>query len=208
MTTSELDAGEIFRSLPGVDDETNTRLHARLAAEAQRDGVLDVAYRTLDTPVGVLLLAATERGLVRVAYTAADPGDVASVLAGLAAAVSPRILRAPERLDEVSRQLDEYFAGRRRAFDVALDFRLARGFRRSVLAHLTAIGYGRTENYAQVAAAAGSPKAVRAAGTACATNPLPVVVPCHRVIRSDGSMGRYAGGENAKAALLHLEGAA
>ncbi len=211
MTASELDAGEIFRSLSGVDEETSDRLHARLAAEAQRDGVLDVAYRTLDTPVGVLLLAATERGLVRVAYTGADAGGVPGVpgvLAGLAAAVSPRILRAPERLDEVSRQLDEYFAGRRRAFDVPLDFRLARGFRRSVLAHLTGIGYGRTESYAQVAAAAGSPKAVRAAGTACATNPLPVVVPCHRVIRSDGSMGRYAGGEEAKRSLLHLEGVA
>jgi methylated-DNA-[protein]-cysteine S-methyltransferase len=205
MIASETDAGGIFRSLPGVDDEAIARLQARLAAEAQRDGVLDVAYRLLDTPVGVLLLAATERGLVRVAYTRGDDGDV---LAGLAATVSPRILRAPERLDDVSRQLDEYFAGSRQVFDVPLDFRLARGFRRSVLTHLTDIGYGHTATYAQVAAAAGSPRAVRAAGTACATNPLPVVVPCHRVIRSDGSMGRYAGGEDAKRSLLHLEGVA
>jgi methylated-DNA-[protein]-cysteine S-methyltransferase len=205
MIASETDASGIFRSLPAMDVETNTRLHARLSAEAERDGLLDVAYRMLDTPVGVLLLAATERGLVRVAYTHGDDGDV---LAGLAAAVSPRILRAPERLDDVSRQLDEYFAGSRRVFDVPLDFRLARGFRRSVLAHLTDIAYGHTASYAQVAAAAGSPRAVRAAGTACATNPLPVVVPCHRVIRSDGSMGRYAGGEEAKRSLLHLEGVA
>jgi methylated-DNA-[protein]-cysteine S-methyltransferase len=206
MIASETDAGGIFQSLPGVDDEAIARLQARLAAEAQRDGVLDVAYRLLDTPVGVLLLAATERGVVRVAYTRGDDGG--DVLAGLAAAVSPRILRAPGRLDDVSRQLDEYFAGRRRVFDVPLDFRLARGFRRSVLTHLTDIGYGHTATYAQVAAAAGSPRAVRAAGTACAANPLPVVVPCHRVIRSDGSMGRYAGGEDAKRSLLHLEGVA
>ena len=121
--------------------------------------------------------------------------------------VSPRVLRAPGRLDAVARQLDEYFAGRRRTFDVPLDFRLARGFRRAVLAHLPEIGYGRTESYAQVAAAAGSPKAVRAVGTACAKNPLPVVVPCHRVVRSDGSYGGYAGGEEAKRTLLTIEAA-
>jgi methylated-DNA-[protein]-cysteine S-methyltransferase len=131
-----------------------------------------------------------------------------AVLATLAGAVSPRILRAPARLDEVSRQLEEYFAGRRRVFDVPLDLRLARGFRRSVLAHLPAIGYGQTESYAQVAAAAGRPRAVRAAGTACATNPLPVIVPCHRVIRSDGTPGLYVGGPEAKRSLLTLEAAA
>ena len=129
------------------------------------------------------------------------------MLAALAAAISPRILRAPARLDPVVRQLDEYFAGGRRAFDVPLDFRLARGFRLSVLEHLPEIAYGRTESYAQVAAAAGSPKAVRAVGTACALNPLPVVVPCHRVVRSDGSYGQYAGGEEAKRLLLTMEAA-
>jgi methylated-DNA-[protein]-cysteine S-methyltransferase len=205
MTVSEPDAGGIFGSLPVTDGPANARLRARLVAAAQRGGVLDVAYRQVDTPVGPLLLAATERGLVRVAY---DREDHDTVLASLAAAVSPRILYAPARLDEVSRQLAEYFAGRRQSFDVPLDFRLSHGFRRSVLAHLSGIGYGRTASYAQAASAAGSPKAVRAAGTACATNPLPVIVPCHRVIRSDGSLGRYVGGPEAKQSLLHLEAAA
>ena len=177
-------------------------LHARLAAEAEREGILDVAYRTVDTPVGTLLLAATPAGLVRVAYGPAD-----EALDVLAAKVSPRVLHAPARLDDVARQLDEYFAGTRRGFDVPLDLRLATGFRRSVLDHLRDIDYGRTSSYADVAAAAGSPRAVRAVGTACALNPVPVVVPCHRVVRSDGSMGRYAGGPDAKAALLELEAA-
>lgn len=205
MTTSSADADGLFDALPLIDEPANARLHARLAAAAQQGGLLDVAYRQVATPVGSLLLAATERGLVRVAY---EREGHDAVLARLATAVSPRILHAPARLDEAARQLEEYFAGQRTAFDVPLDFRLARGFRRSVLAHLPAIGYGQTESYAQVAAAAGSPRAVRAAGTACATNPLPVVVPCHRVIRSDGSLGRYAGGAAAKQSLLHLEGAA
>ncbi|MDT7692208.1 MAG: methylated-DNA-[protein]-cysteine S-methyltransferase, partial [Pseudonocardiales bacterium] len=181
------------------------RLHARLADAAERDGVLDVGYRTLDTPVGTLLLAATGQGLVRVAFQSQDHD---AVLAGLSTAVSPRILRSPARLDEVCRQLEQYFAGQRTAFDVPLDLRLSTGFRRGVLAHLPEIGYGRTASYAQVAVAAGSPKAVRAVGTACATNPLPLVLPCHRVIRSDGTLGQYAGGAAAKQALLRLETAA
>ncbi|WP_243788224.1 methylated-DNA--[protein]-cysteine S-methyltransferase [Saccharopolyspora gloriosae] len=183
-------------------DEALERLHARLTVAAERDGLLDVAYRTVDTPVGSLLLAATEQGLVRVAF----PGqDHEAVLTALAEQVSPRVLAAPARLDAVSTQLDEYFTGNRREFDVPLDFRLSKGFRRAVLAHLPRIAYGGTESYAQVAAAAGSPRAVRAVGTACATNPLPVVVPCHRVVRSDGSFGGYAGGPEAKRTLLTLE---
>lgn len=204
-TASEPEVSRLFASLPVVDEKADSRLHARLVAAAERDGVLDVAYRMLDTPVGELLLAATEQGLVRVAYAREDRD---AVLAKLAYAVSPRVLHAPGRLDEVSRQLDEYFAGRRRVFEVSLDFRLSKGFRRNVLAHLTEIGYGHTESYTQVAVAAGSPKAVRAVGTACATNPLPVVVPCHRVVRSDGSFGGYAGGPEAKRLLLTLEAAA
>jgi methylated-DNA-[protein]-cysteine S-methyltransferase len=195
----------LFAALPMIDDAANARLQARLAAAAERDGLLDVAYREVATPVGSLLLAATDQGLIRVAY---EVQDFDHVLALLADAVSPRVLRAPARLDPVARQLDEYFGGQRRRFDVPLDFRLAHGFRRSVLAHLPDIGYGHTESYAQVATAAGSPHAVRAVGTACALNPLPVVVPCHRVIRSDGSLGQYAGGTAAKEALLQLEGAA
>ena len=202
MTT---DSERLFASLPTLDAEANARLHARLVAAAERDGILDVAYRTIDTPVGPLLLAATEQGLFRVAYAREDHD---AVLARLASVVSPRILHAPGRLDEVSRQLEEYFDRRRRTFDVPLDFRLSRGFRREVLAHLPEIGYGHTSSYAEVAAAAGSPRAVRAVGTACATNPLPVVVPCHRVVRSDGSFGGYVGGPDAKRALLTLETAA
>ncbi|MEV6441408.1 methylated-DNA--[protein]-cysteine S-methyltransferase [Amycolatopsis sp. NPDC051716] len=179
-------------------------MHERLVADAARRGLLDVAYHIVDSPVGPLLLAATEEGLVRVAF---DRQDHDGVLAELAAIISPRILRTPARFEEVTRQLEEYFTGERHAFDVPLDLRLARGFRRAVLAHLAEIAYGNTESYAQVAAAAGSPKAVRAVGTACALNPLPVVVPCHRVVRSDGSYGQYAGGEEAKRALLTMEAA-
>lgn len=202
MTTAH--DGDLFAALPEVDEESQRRLQARLAASAADAGILDVAYRTLDTPVGTLLLAATEQGLVRVAY--ASSGHDAA-LEELANRVSPRVLRAPARLDLAAQEMDEYFAGRRHLFDLPLDLRLATGFRRTVLDHLPDIGYGTTASYAAVAAAAGNPKAVRAVGTACATNPLPVVVPCHRVVRSDGTMGQYAGGTEAKRILLALEAA-
>jgi methylated-DNA-[protein]-cysteine S-methyltransferase len=179
-----------------------TRLHDQLVAAAEADQLLDVAYRTLDSPVGTLLLAATEQGLVRVAYEIENHDQV---LQALSERVSPRILRAPRRLDQVARQLAEYFAGERRDFVLPLDFRLAHGFRREVLARLLMIGYGRTESYSKVAAATGHPRAVRAVGTACATNPMPVIVPCHRVLRSDGTLGGYIGGLRTKAALLSLE---
>ena len=184
--------------------EVPVRLRERLVADAERDGILDIAYRTVDTPVGSLLLAATTAGLVRVVYANAGHDEA---LASLAEKVSPRILHAPARLDAAARQLDEYFAGRRRGFDLPLDLRLASGFRRTVLARLADIDYGRTKSYAQVAAAAGSPRAVRAVGTACAANPVPVVLPCHRVVRSDGSSGGYVGGPAAKQTLLTLEAA-
>lgn len=192
----------ILESVPFFDPDELTGLLDGLVRTAGESGLLDIAYRTLETPVGTLLLAATEQGLIRVAY---DREDHDLVLDKLSTRVSPRILRAPARLDLPARQLDEYFAGRRRQFDVALDLRLSSGFRRSVLDHLRAIGYGRTESYAQVAQAAGSPLAVRAVGSACASNPLPVVLPCHRVVRSDGSLGGYIGGLEAKRLLLELE---
>jgi methylated-DNA-[protein]-cysteine S-methyltransferase len=198
------DQERLFAALPTQDAPAMNRLHARLADEAQREGVLDVAYRTLDTPVGRLLLAATGQGLVKIAFSVQDHD---AVLRQLADSISPRILNAPGRLDETSRQLDEYFTGQRTRFELPLDWRLSKGFRREVLTHLRDIGYGHTESYAQVAAAAGSPRAVRAVGTACATNPLPLVVPCHRVVRSDGSAGGYAGGPDAKLTLLALEAA-
>jgi methylated-DNA-[protein]-cysteine S-methyltransferase len=185
-----------------TDDDTLSRLHLRLEQAAEADRALDVAYRTIDTPVGTLLIAATTVGVVRVAY---DIEGHDTVLSRLADAVSPRILRSPTRLEAVVRQIDEYFAKRRTTFDVPVDLRLANGFRRDVVEHLRDIGYGHRESYATVAAAIGHPRAVRAVGTACAHNPLPVVVPCHRVVRSDGATGQYVGGVLAKSTLLELE---
>ncbi|AIY02677.1 putative methylated-DNA--protein-cysteine methyltransferase [Arthrobacter sp. PAMC 25486] len=185
-----------------AEPDVLARLNAALVRAAAADGLVDVAYRVVDSPVGQLLLAGTEAGLVRVAF-ASEGHDAA--LEQLSAAVSPRVLRAPARLDAAARELEEYFAGRRQLFDLPLDFRLASGFRREVLDHLPEIGYGHTASYAAVAAMTSSPRAVRAVGTACARNPLPLVVPCHRVVRSDGSQGAYLGGTEAKALLLALE---
>jgi methylated-DNA-[protein]-cysteine S-methyltransferase len=187
-----------------ADEPALARLHRRLEHDADAADVLDVAYRTIDTPVGTLLLAATTAGLVRVAY---DVEGHDAVLAGLAERISARVLRAPARLDSAARQIDEYFAKRRTIFEVPVDLRLAEGFRRNVIEHLREISYGHRESYATVAAAIGSPRAVRAVGTACAHNPLPVVIPCHRVVRSDGSTGQYVGGPLAKSTLLDLEAA-
>lgn len=194
-----------FSSLYPVDDSDIARLHARLAAAAERDDVLDVAYRIVDSPVGALLIAATPVGLVRVAFD--SEGDDA-VLQSLSDRISPRVLNAPARLDAVAHQLDEYFSGRRRSFDVPLDWQLSKGFRRTVLEHLaTDVGYGTMASYGTLARLSGWPKAVRAVGTTCATNPIPVVVPCHRIVRADGTMGQYRGGPAAKRTLLNLEGA-
>jgi len=183
-------------------DPALARLRAVLARRAQEQDLLDVAYRTLDTPVGRLLLAATPAGLVRVAYAREDHD---AVLAALAERVSPRVLLAPARLDDAAHQLEDYFTHRRQGFDLPLDLRLTRGFRRAVLEHLSGVGYGRTVSYTALAAEVGNPRAVRAVGSACATNPLPVVIPCHRVVRSDGSIGDYLGGPDVKRALLDFE---
>jgi methylated-DNA-[protein]-cysteine S-methyltransferase len=180
-------------------------LRARLTTAADDAGLLDVAYRTVDSPLGPLLVAATERGVARLAF---EREDHDTVLAALAEQISPRIIHSGRRTDEAARQLDEYFAGRRRVFELDVDLRLVAGFRRTVIAHLRTIGYGTTESYATVARAAGSPNAVRAVGSACAHNPLPLVIPCHRVVRSDGAPGQYLGGAAAKAALLAMEAAA
>jgi methylated-DNA-[protein]-cysteine S-methyltransferase len=200
----EPEVPDLFDALPEITEAELAALRDRLADGAEAASVLDVAYRTLDTPVGTLLLAATRDGLLRVAY-AAEGHD--RVLENLAAQVSPRILKAPRRLDDAARELDEYFAGQRHRFDLPLDYRLATGFRRKVVTYLPGIGYGHTASYAAVAAAVGSPRAFRAVGTACATNPLPLIVPCHRVIRSDGDPGSYLGGPDAKRLLLELEAA-
>jgi methylated-DNA-[protein]-cysteine S-methyltransferase len=201
--TTELDT-RMFRPLDSQDPAEIERLHAALAAAAGSAGLLDIAYRTVDSPIGPLLLAATERGLLRIAFVLEGH---AAVLESLAAQVSPRILYAPRRLDPAARELDEYFEGRRTAFDLPLDRRLSKGFRLEVLERVPEIPYGSTASYAAVASRIGHPKAMRAVGSACATNPLPLVVPCHRVVRSDGSMGGYGGGVEAKRALLALEAA-
>jgi methylated-DNA-[protein]-cysteine S-methyltransferase len=187
------------------DEDTLSRLRERLGLSAEAEGLLDVAYTTIDSPVGTLLLAATPKGLVRVAF---DVEDHDRVLDTLSQRISPRVLRAPRRLDAAARELDEYFGRQRRAFDLPLDLSLSRGFRQLVQRNLPVIGYGQTRTYGQVAELVGSPRAVRAVGTACATNPLPVVVPCHRVLKADGTPGRYVGGTDAKKALLRLEEAA
>jgi methylated-DNA-[protein]-cysteine S-methyltransferase len=196
---------DLLQDLPAITEAELAALHDRLAAQAEADGMLDVAYRTLDTPVGTLLLAATETGLVRVAYSIEGHDEV---LQNLATKISPRVLSAPRRLDAVAREIDEYFAGRRHRFGLPLDHRLSAGFRREVLAQLPSIGYGHTASYGTIAAAVGHPKAFRAVGTACATNPLPIVVPCHRVVKSGGELGNYRGGPAAKRFLVELEGKA
>lgn len=185
-----------------VEEHLRAHLHRVLEERAARAGVLDVAYRTVDSPLGPLLLAATGAGLVRVAF---ERQGHDAALDELARVVSPRVLRAPARLDAPARELAEYFAGTRTAFDVPVDLTLAAGFRLAVLDVLRRTGFGATLSYAGVAAQAGSPRAVRAVGTACARNPVPLVVPCHRVVRSDGSTGEYAGGPEAKRLLLALE---
>ena len=195
-------AADLFGPTLSTEDQAVTRLRTDLARRAQLAGLLDVAYRTLDSPVGLLLLAATPAGLVRVAYARENHDRVLGVIAER---ISPRVLLAPARLDRTSRQLDEYFAGERRHFELPVDLRLASGFRRAVLGRLLELDYGSTASYASVAASTGSPRAVRAVGTACANNPVPIVVPCHRVVRSDGTIGQYVGGPEAKRVLLDLE---
>lgn len=175
-----------------------------LAERASEEGLLDVAYTTTDSPFGTLLLAKTPRGLVRVGLPNQDADEL---LVELAERVSPRVLEAPSELDETRRELDLYFEGKLDRFDLPLDWRLSEGFRLRVLRAIARIPYGETRNYMQMATSAGNVRAVRAAGTACGRNPIPLVVPCHRVLRSGGALGGYGGGLPMKQALLELEGA-
>jgi methylated-DNA-[protein]-cysteine S-methyltransferase len=175
-----------------------------LAERAAAEGLLDVAYSTVDSPLGPLMVAATPRGLVRVSYSQFRDDD--AVLADLARRVSPRVLEAPARLDGARRELDEYFEGRRTEFDLPIDWALTRGFTTEVLRATAAVGFGQTITYAEVAGAAGSPRAVRAAGNSLGSNPMPIVVPCHRVLRTGGALGGYTGGVERKEFLLRLEG--
>jgi methylated-DNA-[protein]-cysteine S-methyltransferase len=179
----------------------------KLAERAAKEGLVDVAYATTESPFGDLLVAVTPRGLVRVGFLHTPGADVGEIVEELAARVSPRVLHAPARLDDVRRQLDEYFDGRRREFDLSTDRVLIHGFARRVLEKTTRIPYGSYLTYGEVAAEAGSPRAHRAAGNALARNPIPLVIPCHRVLRSGGAIGNYGGGPEMKSRLLQLEGA-
>lgn len=176
---------------------------ARLAAEAEAEGLLEIAYCEIDSPVGPLLASATSRGLLALGFPNIPTEEQLMRLAGR---VSPRMLEAPARLDGVRRELDEYFEGRRRDFDLPLDWRLTDGFTRKVLRKTAQIPFGETRSYGQMAASAGSPRAFRAAGSALGANPIPIIVPCHRVLRSGGGLGGYGGGLELKRRLLKLEG--
>ncbi|MDX6636358.1 MAG: methylated-DNA-[protein]-cysteine S-methyltransferase [Solirubrobacterales bacterium] len=175
----------------------------RFKSRAAEEGLLDVAYTSADSPFGPLLLAKTRRGLVRVGLPNQDADEL---LVNLADRVSPRVLEAPAELDGVRRELDLYFAGKLDHFDLPLDWQLSGGFRQRVLRAIARIPYGQTRSYTEMARRAGNERAVRAAGTACGTNPIPLVVPCHRVLRTSGALGGYGGGLPMKQSLLELEG--
>lgn len=185
------------------DDLDLDRLRRQLAERASAAGLVDVAYGTFDSPIGPLTVFVTDRGLVRLGY---PDEPVAVQLGQLARIVSPRVLEAPRLTDVVRRQLDEYFAGSRRAFDTPLDWRLIGGFAERVLRATARIPFGQVSTYRRIAADAGSPNAYRAAGNALGLNPIPIVVPCHRVLPSSGGLGGYAGGPDRKRFLLELEG--
>lgn len=176
---------------------------SRLMRRAEEEGLVDVAYAETDTPVGRLLVAATPRGLVRVSFPQESYDEV---LGQLADRLSPRVLEAPARLDEVRRELDDYFHGDRQRFELPIDWSLSHGFLRDARQACYAIPYGEVVTYSELAASAGSPRAVRAAGNAMARNPIPIVVPCHRVVRTGGGLGGYGGGLDVKRWLLDLEG--
>jgi methylated-DNA-[protein]-cysteine S-methyltransferase len=186
-----------------VPDLDVAGLQDALRRRAGEERLIDVAYATADSPLGPLTVMVTPRGLVRLSY-AGEPLD--EQMAEVAERISPRIFAAPERTDEVRRQLDDYFAGRRPSFDVPIDWRLVRGFAASVLRATARIPFGSVSSYRSIAADAGSPNAYRAAGNALGSNPIPIVVPCHRVLHSGGGLGGYTGGLERKRYLLQLEG--
>jgi methylated-DNA-[protein]-cysteine S-methyltransferase len=202
MAISQRDLeGALRGAAPAADAGEATRA---LLERARREDLVDVAYAMVDSPFGEMLVAGTDRGIVRVAF---PHRDQEGLLEELATAISPRVLEAPERLDQVRRELDAYFEGRLRDFTVPLDWRLRRGFQGKALHAIARIPYGRTRSYGEIAADAGSPRAFRAAGTAAGANPLPPIVPCHRVVPAGGGIGNYGGGPEMKRALLSLEGA-
>ena len=195
---------ELEQALERVGPVDASGAQARFLRRAIEEGLVDVAYAPVDSPVGELVAAVTPRGLVRLAY---EDGRGDAVLSELAARVSPRVIEAPARLDDVRRQLDEYFEGHRRTFDLGIDWTLARGFTRRVLQSTAKVPFGELATYREVASGAGNAAAVRAAGNALGANPMPIVVPCHRVVRTGGALGGYTGGVERKEYLLSLEGA-
>ena len=198
---AELEAALSARA--AIEPAALERVRSGLAVRAAADGLVDVAFERHDSPLGSILIGATDAGLVRIGLPTEDEDEV---LGELARRVSVRVLGAPRAsVTDARRQLDEYFDGRRTSFELPLDWQLTRGFRRDVLHATARIPFGQTASYTEVAALAGRPAAVRAAGTALATNPLPLVVPCHRVLRTGGAIGSYRGGADAKARLLELE---
>jgi methylated-DNA-[protein]-cysteine S-methyltransferase len=199
MTTIE----KLLRGGPVEEDAAHAA--ERAGAVARAEGLADVSYAVEPSPLGDLVVAVTPRGLIRIAYGAEERLD--EVLDELAHRVSPRVLEAPAALDDIRRELDEYFAGDRHGFDVPIDWRLHEGFGRRVLRATARIPYGKVLSYSQVAAKAGSPRGSRAAGNALGSNRIPIVVPCHRVVRAGGALGGYTGGVDRKQYLLGLEGA-
>jgi methylated-DNA-[protein]-cysteine S-methyltransferase len=201
MTNTELDDIEAaLRRGAAVDVNTQAEAATISAiAAADREGLIDVAVATVDSPVGDLLVAVTPQGLVRLAF------DPAHVLDDLAERISPRVVEAPVRLDPVRRELDEYFAGRRRVFDLVIDWSLTGGFRRQVLEATARIPSGHVTTYGALAAQVGKPGAARAVGNVVAANPVAIIVPCHRVVPASGGIGKYGGGPERKAFLLDLE---
>jgi methylated-DNA-[protein]-cysteine S-methyltransferase len=197
-----MNSSELKRLGAGAEEESR-RLAALLPDAAVRRGLVDVAFGFVDSPFGPLLVAVGDRGLIRVAY---PDGEADEVLAILARRVSPRVLPSPRLTDPIRRQIEEYFAGRRRTFDVDIDLTLVGGFRRRVLEAASAIPFGEVRTYREVAGSAGNPGATRAAGNALGANPIPIVVPCHRVVRTGGGLGGYTGGVDRKLKLLRLEG--
>ncbi|HEV2785028.1 MAG TPA: methylated-DNA--[protein]-cysteine S-methyltransferase [Solirubrobacteraceae bacterium] len=191
---------------PDVQPDAAAALAARTAARAAEEGIADVAYALVDSPVGRLVTVATPRGLARIAYEL-ENGGLDSIIDDVALRLSPAVVEAPARLDTIRRALEEYFDGRRREFDLDLDWALTTpGFRRRVLQECARIPFGATSTYKQMAVAAGSPRAFRAAGGALGSNPIPIVVPCHRVLASSGGLGGYTGGLERKRTLLSIEG--
>jgi methylated-DNA-[protein]-cysteine S-methyltransferase len=198
MLRGDRPAGDLDRAVKGV------------LARAERDGLIDIAYASVDSPFGKLLVARTDRGVVRLKLPGGRDSRISDeeTLDALAMYVSPRVLEVPSRLDEERRQLEEYFEGKRDHFDVPVDWSLtSAGFRSRALHAVARIPYGKTKTYAEIAKAAGNERAFRAAGTACGRNPIPLIVPCHRVVQSGGGVGNYGGGPEMKRALLDLEGA-